>query len=55
MRYTGTLIAVKDIEKSKQFLQILQEERFLASTFGDPYQEYCRRVFRYLGRRKEHK
>ena len=36
-------------------LQILQEERFLASTFGEPYQEYCRRVFRYLGRRKEHK
>ena len=36
-------------------LQILHEERFLASTFGEPYQEYCRRVFRYLGRRKEHK
>ena len=36
-------------------LQILQEERFLASTFGEPYREYCRRVFRYLGRRKEHK
>lgn len=36
-------------------LQILQEERFLASAFGEPYQEYCRRVFRYLGRRKEHK
>ena len=36
-------------------LQILQEERFLASTFGEPYWEYCRRVFRYLGRRKEHK
>lgn len=36
-------------------LQILQEERFLTSTFGEPYQEYCRRVFRYLGRRKEHK
>jgi len=36
-------------------LQILQEERFLACTFGEPYQEYYRRVFRYLGRRKEHK
>ena len=36
-------------------LQILQEERFLASTFGERYREYCRRVFRYLGRRKEHK
>ena len=36
-------------------LQILQEERFLASTFGEPYREYCRQVFRYLGRRKEHK
>jgi len=36
-------------------LQILQEERFLASTFGEPYREYCRRVFRYLGRKKEHR
>ena len=32
-------------------LQILQEERYLASTFGASYREYCRRVFRYLGRR----
>ena len=32
-------------------LQILQEEHYLASTFGAPYREYCRRVFRYLGRR----
>ena len=32
-------------------LQILQEERYLTSTFGAPYREYCRRVFRYLGRR----
>ena len=32
-------------------LQILQEERCLASTFGAPYQAYCRRVFRYLGRK----
>ena len=32
-------------------LQILQEERFLTSTFGEPYREYCRRVCRYLGRR----
>lgn len=36
-------------------LQILQEERFLASTFGEHYREYCYRVFRYLGRRKGHK
>ncbi len=36
-------------------LQILQEERFLASTFGEPYREYCRRFFRYLGRKKEHR
>ena len=36
-------------------LQILQEERYLAGAFGEPYREYCRRVFRYLGRRKEHK
>lgn len=32
-------------------LQILQEERYLVSTFGAPYQEYCRHVFRYLGRK----
>ena len=32
-------------------LQIMQEERYLANTFGAPYQEYCRHVFRYLGRR----
>ena len=31
-------------------LQILQEERYLVNTFGAPYQEYCRHVFRYLGR-----
>lgn len=31
-------------------LQILQEERYLVKTFGAPYQEYCRRVSRYLGR-----
>ena len=29
-------------------LQILQEERYLADTFGVPYQEYCRHVFRYI-------
>ena len=32
-------------------LQILQEERYLVKTFGRPYQEYRRHVFRYLGRR----
>lgn len=32
-------------------LQILQEERYLVKTFGAPYQEYRRHVFRYLGRR----
>lgn len=32
-------------------LQILQEERYLADTFGAPYREYCRHVFRYLGRK----
>lgn len=31
--------------------QILQEERYLKETFGKPYIEYCRRVFRYFGRR----
>ena len=33
-------------------LQILQEERYLANTFGAPYREYCGRVARYLGRKK---
>ncbi|MDO4342633.1 MAG: isoprenylcysteine carboxylmethyltransferase family protein [Eubacteriales bacterium] len=32
-------------------LQILQEERYLTEAFGAPYRTYCRRVFRYLGRR----
>ena len=32
-------------------LQILQEERYLVQTFGEPYREYCRRVCRYLGRK----
>lgn len=32
-------------------LQILQEERYLTEAFGAPYRAYCRRVFRYLGRR----
>ena len=33
-------------------LQILQEEQYLAATFGAEYLDYRRRVFRYLGRRK---
>ena len=33
-------------------LQILQEERYLATAFGEEYLAYRRRVFRYLGRRK---
>ena len=33
-------------------LQILQEERYLAATFGTAYLDYRHRVFRYLGRRK---
>lgn len=32
-------------------LQILQEERYLTETFGTPYLEYRKQVFRYLGRR----
>lgn len=32
-------------------LQILQEERYLVNTFDAQYQEYCRHVFRYLGRK----
>ena len=33
-------------------LQILQEERYLAATFGTAYLDYRHRVFRYLGRRR---
>ena len=32
-------------------MQILQEERYMASTFGEEYLSYKKRVFRYLGRR----
>lgn len=31
-------------------LQILQEERFLKDTFGEPYLQYCHTVLRYIGR-----
>ncbi len=32
-------------------LQILQEEKYLTQTFGEPYIQYRKTVFRYLGRR----
>ncbi len=32
--------------------QILQEERYMETTFGKSYLQYKKRVFRYLGRRK---
>ena len=32
-------------------LQILQEEKYLAATFGEAYIEYKRHTFRYLGRK----
>ena len=32
-------------------LQILQEEKYMAQTFGDAYLRYKQQVFRYLGRR----
>ena len=32
-------------------LQILQEEKYMAQTFGEAYLRYKQRVFRYLGRR----
>lgn len=33
-------------------LQILQEEKFLPTVFGDEYRNYKKLVRRYLGRRK---
>ena len=36
-------------------LQILQEEKYMAATFGEAYLCHKRRVLRYLGRRKEGK
>ena len=33
-------------------LQIMEEERYLRVTFGREYMDYCKRVYRYLGRRK---
>ncbi len=32
-------------------LQILQEEKYIAETFGKEYLEYKKKVFRYIGRR----
>ena len=32
-------------------LQILQEEQYLTAAFGEPYTEYKKHVFRYLGRK----
>ena len=32
-------------------LQILQEEKFLVSAFGEPYEAYKSRVRRYFGRK----
>lgn len=32
-------------------LQILQEEKYMAETFGEEYLKYKKKVFRYLGRR----
>lgn len=32
-------------------LQILQEEKYLAKTYGEVYKEYRKHAFRYLGRR----
>lgn len=32
-------------------LQILQEEKYMESTFGESYLQYKKKVFRYLGRR----
>ena len=32
-------------------LQILQEEKYLSATFGKEYEDYKKRVFRYLGRK----
>lgn len=33
-------------------LQILQEEKWLAETFGNEYTEYCAKIRRYLGRKR---
>lgn len=33
-------------------LQILQEEKYMANTFGDEYLNYKKKVFRYLGRKQ---
>jgi protein-S-isoprenylcysteine O-methyltransferase Ste14 len=35
-----------------QHVQIFPEERVLRTLFGDDYERYCRRVHRWLGRRK---
>ena len=51
LMYVGVLLLYGNLLIVMLHLQILQEERYLVNTFGAPYQEYCRHVFRYLGRK----
>ncbi|WP_308687209.1 isoprenylcysteine carboxylmethyltransferase family protein [uncultured Treponema sp.] len=46
------LLAISAFAAVMLHLQILQEEKFLPTVFGDEYRNYKNHVFRYLGRRK---
>ena len=52
MFFHWALLAVSAFAGVMLHLQILQEERFLATTFGPPYLDYKKQVRRYLGRSK---
>ena len=52
MFFHWALLAVSAFAGVMLYLQILQEERFLATTFGPPYLDYKKQVRRYLGRSK---
>ena len=59
LMYTGMLLMYMNIGTivftafaiTMLHLQILQEEKYLPSVFGEEYIEYKKHVFRYLGRR----
>lgn len=49
--FNWILLALTALAMLLLHVQILQEEQFLQSAFGDPYVQYHRLVRRYLGRR----
>lgn len=52
MFFHPVLLVLTLLAATMLHLQILQEEHCLSGKFGAPYTAYCRRVRRYLGRRR---